>query len=401
MRLSTQQFFQQNITNMQERLVKLNEYQTQIASGKRILAPSDDPAAASRVLEINNSINATVQFQENAGIATSRLEQEEGVLSGATQTLQRVRELVLQGRNATLTASDRGFLASEVRIRLDELLGMANTRSSNGEYIFAGNQAKTQAFTQDASGTVNYNGDQGQRQLQISADRQIADGDNGREVFVGIRNGNGTFSTAANNANTGTARISAGSVLTPGSYQPDQFEIRFTSGNSFDVVNVTTATTVAAAQPYTDSASITAIPGIEVALNGAPAAGDVFTINPSASQSMFATLGNIIAGLTGNQGSTGDNALFQQQMDNALVDIDQSIEKLLEVRASIGARLKAVDSQIEVNDEFQFQMKSVRSQLEDADLAEVISQLTLESTALQAVQQSFVKTQELNLFNFI
>jgi len=405
MRISTSQFINQATLVIQDRFVKLNQLQQQISSGKRIITPADDPAASSRVLELTNSINATNQFQENGSIATSRLEQEDGVMTAVGNLLQRVRELVIQGKNATLTAADRGFIAKEVGQRLDELVGLANTRGSNGDYIFAGSLSRTQAFSVNATiGTVTYNGDQGSRELQISADRKIADGNHGAEVFQTIRNGNGTFTTGAVATNSGTGLITVGSVVNPTLYTGDQYEIRFenaTPPTQFNVVDVTTGATIASNVAFTPDTTITSIPGLEVSIKGQPGANDVFSVDPSANQSMFATLSNVISSLTAVQGDDASRTQFQQNMDQVLTDIDQSQENILGIRASLGARLKAIDSQKAVNDEFSFQMQRVKSSLEDVDMAAAIARLQAETASLQAAEQTFVKIQGLSLFNFI
>ncbi len=405
MRISTSQFINQSISVIQERFSSLNQLQQQISSGKRILTPADDPAASARILELTNSINATNQFQVNSSIATSRLEQEDGVMDAVGKLLQRVRELVLQGKNASLSATDRKSLASEVGQRLDELVGLANTRGSNGDYIFAGSLSRTQAFSVDAAtGAVTYNGDQNTRQLQISADRKVADGNHGAEVFQTIRNGNGGFATGARATNTGTGLITVGSVVNPTLYSGDQYEIRFENASPpsrFDIVDVTTATTIAGNVAFTPDTTITGIPGIEVSIKGQPGANDVFTVDPSSNQSMFTTISNVINSLNAAQGNDASRTLFQQNMDKALTDLDQSQENLLGIRASIGARLKSIDSQKAVNDEFSFQMQRVKSNLEDVDAAAAIASLQAETAALQAAEQTFVKIQGLSLFNFI
>ncbi len=78
----------------------------------------------------------------------------------------------------------------------NSLLALANTTNGNGEYIFSGFAAQTQPFTLSATGAT-YNGDQGQRQVQIAAGQTVADGDNGNTVFNQIKTGNGTFTVSA------------------------------------------------------------------------------------------------------------------------------------------------------------------------------------------------------------
>ena len=86
---------------------------------------------------------------------------------------------------------------------------------------------------------------------------------------------------------------------------------------------------------------------------------------------------------------------------NALSDIDTALGGLLNVHAKVGARMNAIDDQKEANDAFDLAVTKVRSSLEDLDYAEAISRFNQQLAALQASQQSFIKIQDLSLFNFL
>jgi flagellar hook-associated protein 3 FlgL len=127
----------------------------------------------------------------NADRVTARLSLEEASINGMEGILQRVRELTVQGGSELLTQQNKQAIAAEIWELRDELIGLANTRDAQGEYIFAGYQTGTQPFVEQAGGTVDYNGDLGSRKLQISATRQVADGDNGYNVFVDVETATG------------------------------------------------------------------------------------------------------------------------------------------------------------------------------------------------------------------
>jgi flagellar hook-associated protein 3 FlgL len=170
---------------MQAQQYKLNQTQMQLSTGKKLLAPSDDPASESRIIDLNQSIKQTEQYQNNINAARQRLTLEEGTLQHAADILQRVNELGVQGLNASYSAADRTIMAVEVEELNQQLLGLANTRNANGEYLFAGFKSATQPFSQDAAnvGAYLYAGDTSTRAIQIDSDRQIADGDSGNAVF--------------------------------------------------------------------------------------------------------------------------------------------------------------------------------------------------------------------------
>lgn len=192
MRIATTQIFQRGIDSMLDQQARVFKTQLQLSANKRFLSPSDDPTAAAQVLGLNESISLNTQYRTNAKAAQNRLEIEETSLDGAINALQRARELAVQGVNGTQSAESRRGIAQEIRQLMDQVLSLANTRDSSGEYIFAGAQSLDQPFSHDGAGGFTYAGDQGQRQLQIGPSRQIAIGDSGLDVFMKIDNAAGT-----------------------------------------------------------------------------------------------------------------------------------------------------------------------------------------------------------------
>ncbi len=211
MRISNNLFFQRSVSAMTEQQSQLNRTNIQLASGKKMLTASDDPASAARVLGLNKAIDTINQYQDNINRAETRLEHEETIVGSVVNLLQRANELAVQGNNDVLTATDKQSIAAEVDQLLTELMGLANTRDPDGEYIFSGFQTNTKPFNQVSAGTFSYSGDMGQRRLQISAGREIADGDNGFDLFIDVATGphaSVTGSAATNLAATGSGDIS-------------------------------------------------------------------------------------------------------------------------------------------------------------------------------------------------
>ena len=186
MRISTQTLFETGAARLSELQSGLARTQQQISSGRRVLTPADDPVAAARALDITQSQSINAQHGVNRQSAKSALGAVEGTLSGVTALLQDVKTTVIAAGNATLSDTERGFMATELRGRLDELLGMANSRDALGNYQFSGFQTATPAFSKDpATGAVRYDGDQGQRLIQVDSARQMAVSSPGQAVFQG------------------------------------------------------------------------------------------------------------------------------------------------------------------------------------------------------------------------
>lgn len=399
MRIATSHLFQSTslaITQQQSGIAKVQE---QIATGKRLLRPSDDPAGATRVLDLTQGIERMEQFAKNAGAAEQRLTVEDTVLGSVTNSLQRVRELALAASSGLQSSEERAAYRAEVEQLVDQLLDYANTQNGDGDYLFAGFKGRTQPFTVSGAQII-YNGDQGQQMLQVGAIRQVASGDSGAEVFQRIRNGNGTFVVSSLSGNTGNGIISAGSVVDPSSYLPHDFTLRFTSDTTLDVIDDTTGTTVVSGQSYTPGNGIS-FNGIETSISGVPRNGDEFRIGPSQNQDMFATLRNFINAMAIDPVDAPSRAQLSQTLNGVITDLDQALGHVLEVRTAVGARLNSLDALRDENEALKIQLQKARSEVQDLDYAEAVSRLQLQMTTLQGTLQLFAQIEQLSLFNLL
>jgi flagellar hook-associated protein 3 FlgL len=397
MRISTGQIFQQSLQALLEQQSKVSQTELQLSSGRKILNPSDDPAAAARALDLNQSLEAVRQYLSNAEAARARLALTEDHLAGAGDLLQRVHELALQANNDSQTSDSRRTIAQELRARLDELAALANGRDANGEYLFAGYQGQTQPFVRSGGG-FSYQGDDGHRLLQIGANAQVAISDSGRDLFQRIRNGNGTLTTADDPANTGSAILASTSVTDPSAWVEDSYTITFLTPASYEVRDSGGGLVTSGA--YTSGTTI-AFNGVAVRMDGAPATNDRFTVSPSVNQDLFATVQNLITALEGPQGSAAALAKMHNAVNRGLADLDQGLGHMLEARTQIGARLNLVETHQELHQNLTLSLEQTLSEVQDLDYAEAISRFNRQLLALQAAQQSFARIQDLSLFNFL
>ncbi|MFT5960888.1 MAG: flagellar hook-associated protein 3 FlgL, partial [Burkholderiaceae bacterium] len=194
MRISTAAFYDNASTRISDLQSSVAQKQTQIASGKRILTPADDPVAAAAALTVSQAIDVNTQFAANRDTAKSALSLQESILGNYTTLLQNVKTLTIAAGNGALDDSQRQYMASELAGRYQELMGIANSRDSTGNYIFGGFQNTTAPFTDVAGTTAIYNGDQGQRLLQVSTSRQLSTNDAGSAIFQNIKSGDDSVS---------------------------------------------------------------------------------------------------------------------------------------------------------------------------------------------------------------
>jgi flagellar hook-associated protein 3 FlgL len=403
MRISTTQLYDMGSARISEMQGGMVKTQQQISSGRRILTPSDDPVGAARVLELSQGQSVNEQFAVNRQQAKNLLSQEEGALTTLTSLIQDIQELVVKAGNPSLGNEQRGYLAVELQGRFDDMLGIANSRDGTGNYIFGGYDVSNQPFVTN-SGGISYNGDQGQRMLQVGSNRQIALSDSGADVFQRLRTGNGTFATGADPGNTGSGVISQGVVIDSAALTRHRYEIEFSVAGgvtSYVVTDTSAAPPVAyPAQTFTDGQSIT-FDGLQFSIKGQPAAGDVFTIEPSHNESVFATVQGLIDTLSRPAQNLAERAHLQNGLNKASLEMASMLDNVLSVRASVGARLQEVENLDNAGLDRDLYYSRAISDLQDLDYVKALSDLSRQQVTLEAAQKTFVTVSGLSLFQML
>ena len=399
MRVSTSWMQQQSVGSMMDRQSDLSDLNIQLSTGKRINQPSDDPVGAARALDLTHVTADTAQYQRNITSANARLGLEDQTLSNVTNVLGRVRTLLLQAANGTQTDETRGDIAAEMVQLRQQLLGQANSKDGQGEYIFAGNRTGTEPFA--SQNGVTYVGDDGQRMVAAGPGLQVATGDPGSAVFANIPTGNGTFAISAAAANSGSAVAGASSVsdphANPSAWDGGSYSIVFTAADAYEVRDGCGAVLDSGSYDPAVGGSVS-IRGAQVAFSGTPAAGDSFALGASSTQDVFTTLDKIIGTL---QQPNGGGADTQNDINTQFANLDQAINTITRTRGAVGARMNALDQQSGLNDDLTLQYKSALSDVQSVNYYDAISQLGAQTTALQAAQQTYTKIQGSKLFDYL
>ncbi len=449
MRISTSQIYDAGTLNIQRNQSSLYKLQNQLSTGRRVLTPEDDPVAAAQALIVTQSTRVNAQHVNNQGNANAQLGLVDTQLNSLTLLLQNVRERVVQaGNSSTLNNSDRQAIATELEARLGEMLGIANSQNGAGDYLFSGYQGGTRPFAvnaalapvgQASTSPYGYSGDDGERLLQVSSSRQLAVNVAGSEVFMNPEGGNGTFVAAtggnlSGGINQGSAIIDGGSVLDPQKWQQavngfawsdatnPALQLRFTVAagvTTYQLWDVSdkmapiVPVAVSAAAPYTPgqvvrlattnppAAAVTDF-GSQLVVQGAPADGDTFTIRPSSSQSMFQTMQNLIGILRTPQGATTySTTQFTNDLAGQLLNLDQALNNVGRVQATVGTRVRELESLGTASSDLDLQYRANLSELQDLDPVKAISDFTMQKTFLDAAQKSFAQISGLSLFNYL
>ena len=404
MRISTKSIYENATTQLNTLQSGMARTQNQLSTNKRMLSAADDPIASARALEVTQSKSLNTQYATNRANANSSLSLVESALSDGTGLLMDVQELMVQAGNGALSKTDRLMIATEIEGRLQDLLGVANTADGTGGYLFSGYRGTTIPFVQTDTGAT-YQGDQGQRKLQVGASRAVAISDSGSAIFENNRTGNGSYQTVAADTNKGQAIAATGSVSDPAKLTGHQYTLQFkVSGTpavtTYSVTDTTTNQQVGADTPYESGKQIT-FDGTSFAITGQPADGDKFEVKPSQKESIFTTLTSLVSALRDSGEDPSGRALLSNKLINAGQGVKASLDTMLTVRASVGSRMKELDYLDSSGADLDIQYATTLSNLQDLDLAKAISDYASQQGVLEAAQKSFKTMSGLSLFNYI
>jgi flagellar hook-associated protein 3 FlgL len=406
MRLSTSWMYQQSLASMMNQQSSLAATQNQVSTGKRINVASDDPAGAGRVISLNHILAANAQYTANIDAASTRLDTAQSTLNSVNDLYNSARDLTLQALNGSLADSDRQAIATQLTQMRDQLLQMANTTDATGQALFAGTSSNTVPFVKNVNGSVSYAGNDGQPRAAIGAGLTVPTGESGSAIFMDVAAGNGRFVASANAGNTGTLVVGENAVSDPTAFAAGiaangGYTITFDGAGNWSALdgggnplldgggNPVTGT-------YAAGGSIS-FNGLTLSLDGEPQAGDSVSIQGGVSQDIFTTFNTMIATLQGG----GSSAQVTNTLNRQLEALDNAQAEVTRAEVDIGGRTNALAAQRSAYQDLGVTYKSTLSDTRDVDVYQAISNLSLQSTALQASQQVFAQVKSMSLFNYI
>jgi flagellar hook-associated protein 3 FlgL len=360
MRIADKMNFNQVNNNLQKNRSDMNDLQNQAATQKRINKPSDDPAASARVLSNRTDERGARQYLKNINMARSFLETTDQSLSELTEALVRAKELaVAQANDPGTSAEIRRTVAKEIDQLRSQAVQIGN-RKLGDRYIFGGYKTTTAPF--DISG--EYKGDDGDMKIQINKDAFIAMNLPGNKIF----NGDGVGGDGLIRSK-GSVPKSAEDVrkLKMDEQQEIQrqeetkeegFQLR---GLASEIGNVSLATQ-SVAKPESQGINVLQVlQDFTIALN------------------------------------TNDKLEIQ----NAIDTMDSAIRQVVNARAQIGARVGSLNAATDSLQKSILDVKAMASQLEDADLFEVVSDINRTDSTLKATLETSGKVMNMSLLDFL
>jgi flagellar hook-associated protein 3 FlgL len=372
--------------NNSDRLMKAQET---VATQKRFNRLSENPIDGSRVMDLNSSITRSEQYLGNVSRVKAQANTYDSTLNQVNTMIGRAKELLLgEANQATSTATTRESARIEVAHLTTQMVQAANTRF-DGKYIFSGFATDTAAYT-DAS---------------VSA-------------------------TPA--AIAGRGAITQQKVADAAQMVYHTYQIQFTGAGQFDILDTTAGTTVASNQTYTSGATIQ-FNGIQLTLADSPAApqaGDNYTINTAQpgvyqgdSQYQLAEIqpgtkvqqnipGNRVFSGVGQASGVDIFSILNQVNDalrtndrtaisNLLGQLDTAQQQISSERSSIGGRINLLDTVKNRQSDVQTNLETLRSQLEDIDIADAMTQLSKQQNLYEATLSAGSQIVQPSLLDFL
>jgi flagellar hook-associated protein 3 FlgL len=186
MKISTHLMFERASHQMTSAQTNLAKSQAQLAQGKQIINPSDAPDQASTVQRLKSILTRQDSYKTALNTVQSRLQGEDSTLSSVSDMLIRAKEIAVQANNDTLSPENRKALGVELQDLRDQMLSLANTKDTNGNYLFAGSKVTQPPFVSLAGGSPQYLGDQTRMKVMVGENRSMPINRTGTDAFVPI-----------------------------------------------------------------------------------------------------------------------------------------------------------------------------------------------------------------------
>lgn len=410
MRLSFNMKFNAGLDGILNTQQKMNRAQDQLTKQTRILTPADDPAASAKVLGLDQNLEQVAQFQNNSVLLKNNLALEETVLTNMRASIDRARVLAIASGNGAYTDNDKQAVAQELKNIQVELLDLMNTRNAEGGYIFSGYQDKTQSYTfNSATGIYEFQGDDGQKALQISPTIALPGNDSGKSVFENVDARLKTTPAAIVAGGAAAATVSVTNQSRFDTFYKQTYDNLTPANNDFNVVltapsNYEIQQNGASLVPPVTGTFVPDTPiqfnGLTIEISGAAAVpGQVdFSLQPPEKKNILTTIGEFITAL---EDPTLSIFEFGEAISDTLTQVTSASSKIDSTLSTIGGRVNVLDSVFGTNEDLTINNKSYRADLAEVDYAAALTEITKQEIALEAISATFTKVSGVSLFDYI
>jgi flagellar hook-associated protein 3 FlgL len=418
MRISTNQFLLGSLPELMAQQSNVNQLNREIATGQTMLDAASDPAGAGAAIQTAARIDYLAYASSNAEAGAGFIQSTLSTLQQVGTIIDELQQVAIKGADASTSDQQRQALAIEAQSALQQLIQLGNSRAADGGYIFAGSKNATAPFVTGPDGTIVFAGDDATNAIEVAPGISVPIAAAAQGIFFDVPAGHQGIAVTAADGNTGSATALVQSVTSLGNVTAEklagvQFEISITGGGGSLGYVVVSGTGDPGSAGFAASSGVVAsgafaagadlqFGGIDVVINGAPASGDRFVVEPGASSSLFQTAQDLIAALAqARQDQTAGSSAALQSVQNAIANLDAAQTSALSSQAALGARLAEIQAIRAQNQSDSTNAQVQLSGLQSANLPQVLAHYSAAVTALQAASMAFSRIQGLTLFSFL
>ncbi|MBV7598855.1 MULTISPECIES: flagellar hook-associated protein FlgL [Aeromonas] len=401
MRITTNMIYDRNLATMSKVSERQNTAYEQLMTGDKFNRAGEDPSGMSQKMALTKEIDLFKQYGVNGSLLENSLGHEDTVLTSINNAMLSAQTLIQKANSSAMGSEERNAIASELEGLQKQMFDLMNSKNSQGEFIFGGNQSKTQPFVKDASGNYVFQGDTGQRSIQVSPTVQIPANDSGFNLFETVATRRTASATTANikvgvgdqgnfesfyrnsyDSSLASNQFTVSTLAGP----PDSYEIKDSGG------------TVVQSGDYSAGNKI-AFNGLELTLD-LPAGGvdQNFALDTPKNDSVLNGMSDFISAL---RDPTIPAADFQLAVADATTHMNNARTQVDRGQGDVGSRLNSLEQVMGSNDGLSTLNQQARAKVSEADMYEVIAALSKEEAAMSASQLSFSKISKLTLFDYI
>jgi len=410
MRVTSSMMGDNLINALKQNSEKMLQVQNNIATGKKYRLPRENPVEVGQSVRLSRVLYELQQFEQNINDAKSRIQAQESALAGATEIIQRIRELGVQGANGIYTKEDRAKIALEIEQLLEELVSVANSKFK-GKALFGGNDTLEDPFKisrtfskyagQQLIDKVEYYGDMGNINREIEQEVILPINVPGNEAFWAEQSS--LFSN-----------VDASNYIVPRdmTVRINGVEVHFRAGD-----NIETIVTRINNAPVPLRASVNRMNGgiiLETSsardiwiedIKGGTVMQDLGVISGPNPPKNISPTARFFGGTVFEMVMRLRDSLYMNDVEDvgsaALGGIDLALENVLKYRAELGARasrLNLVQARIMQD---QTDIQEILSKKEDVDVAETITRLKMLEVAHQAALGVTARVIQPTLLDFL
>ncbi|WP_024872831.1 flagellar hook-associated protein FlgL [Tolumonas lignilytica] len=402
MRLSTNMMYQQGIRSIQTASQSLDTANQQMTSGDKFTSSGEDPIGMSQKLSLSSQIGLYNQYNTNGGLLNSSLSLEETVLNSVNTGMMSAYTAVQSANNTSMSADDRASIATQLEETQKQLYDLMNSKNADGEYIFGGNQSQTQPFVKDSAGIYQFQGDTGQRQIQIAPSVQVASNDSGLSLFQAIPTRRTASATSAN------LSVDISDQSQYDTYYRNNYDFSVAANNSF---KVTTTAGVPDQYQIVDNSGATLqsgtyqagtainYHGLSLTMNiAAGSSVESFKFDTPQNDNILNTLSQAIAILKDPNSTTAD---IQKMAADTQSHLSNAMDKVNTTLGEIGGRMTNADQIANSNTSLNSISQEAKANVSQVDMYAAISKVAQEQNALTVAQQAYTKINKSTLFDYI